>query len=104
MAAALAFIFRIKTEMHQRIVPLAGFHNHVSATPAIAAGWPAARDELLPAECHAAIPTVAGFYPDPCLIYEHAISILAFSKLLHSKAKGEDAGSSPRVPLKTLSL
>ena len=43
MASALAFIFRIKAEMDQRVMALAGLHNDVAAAPTVAAVWAAAQ-------------------------------------------------------------
>src|ERR1700689_1022437 len=37
MASALRLVFGIETEMHQRVMPLAGLHDHVSALAAVAA-------------------------------------------------------------------
>src|SRR5689334_8824245 len=37
VSAASGFVFRIKAEMHQGVVALAGFHNYVPATSSIAA-------------------------------------------------------------------
>ena len=60
MASALRFVFRIEAEVHQGIVAFAGFHDDVAALAAVAARRAAARDELLPAEGHAAVAAVAG--------------------------------------------
>ena len=59
MPSALRLVFGIKAEVHQRIVALAGFHDHISALAAIATRRPAARNKLLAAEGHAAIAPVA---------------------------------------------
>ena len=71
MASALRFIFRVKTEVHQGIVALAGFHNDVAAVTAIAAGWPTPRNILFPAERQATVAAIASFYPDCSFIDEH---------------------------------
>src|SRR5947209_808352 len=72
MTPALRFIFRIKSEVHQRVVAFAGFHDYVAAAAAIAARGPAARNKFLPAKRHAAVAAVAGLYTNYCLINEHA--------------------------------
>ena len=71
MASALGPVLRVEAEMHERIVALAGFHDDVAALAAISAGRAAARNELLPAECHASVAAVAGLYLDFCFIDEH---------------------------------
>src|SRR5438270_8280286 len=38
VASTLAFVFRVKAEMHQRVMALAGFHHNVAAAAAISAG------------------------------------------------------------------
>src|ERR1051326_1183448 len=75
VASALAFVFRIETEMHQRVMPLAGFHYNVAAAAAVAAGRAAARNKLLPAKGHASIATVAGLDPNDRFINKHAVYI-----------------------------
>src|ERR1019366_10657039 len=47
MPPALGLVFRIESEMHQRIVALARFHPDVAALAAIAARRPAPRNVLL---------------------------------------------------------
>src|ERR1035438_5691874 len=37
MTSALRLVFRIKTEMHQRVMALAGFHDHISAVTSVSA-------------------------------------------------------------------
>ena len=61
MTAALGFVFRIEAEMHERIVALARFHDHVAALAAVAAGRTAARNELLPPEGQTALPPSPAF-------------------------------------------
>src|SRR6202011_662869 len=77
VAAALGLVFRIKTKMHQRIVTLAGFHDHIAALATIAAGWASARDELLPAEGEAAVTAVASLHTDCGLVDEHGKSAVS---------------------------
>ncbi len=72
MASALAFVFRIKAEVNQRIVALAGFHYDVAAAAAVAAGRAAARNKLLPAKGHASVATVAGLNPNDRFVNKHA--------------------------------
>src|SRR5262249_61249500 len=71
VASALGVIFRIEAEVDQRVVALAGLHDHVATASAIATGWAAARDKLLPAEGHAAVSAPARFHPDYCLVNKH---------------------------------
>ena len=71
VASALRFVFRIEAEVHQRVVALAGFHDHVATLAAVAARRPAARDKLLPPERHAAIAAVACLHPNFGFINEH---------------------------------
>src|SRR6478736_5538089 len=73
MAAAFAFIFRIETEVNQRVVPLTGFHYDVAPMAAVAAGRAAARDKLLPAKGHASVAAVAGFNANDCFVNKHAV-------------------------------
>src|SRR6185312_10840872 len=75
VTSTLGLVFRIKAEMHQRVVALTGFHNHVAAAAAVAAGGAAARDELLPPKRHAAVAAVTGFDPNYCFINKHALPI-----------------------------
>src|SRR5207302_3741981 len=71
MPPALGFMFGIKAEVHQRVVALAGFHDHIAAASTIAAGGPAPRDKFLTAKGHAAVAAVAGLDPNSCFVYEH---------------------------------
>ena len=75
VASALAFVFRVKAEMDERVVALAGFHNNIAATAAIAAGRAAAWDKLLTAKGHASVATVAAFNPDDRFVNKHAVYI-----------------------------
>lgn len=72
MPPALSFVFRIKSKMHQRIVTLAGFHDHIAALAAIAARRSPSRNELLPPEGKTAVPAVSGFHANYGLINKHA--------------------------------
>ena len=71
VASALRFVFGIEAEVHQRVVAFAGLHDDVAALAAVAARGAAARNELLPAEGHAAVAAVAGFDPNFCLVDKH---------------------------------
>src|SRR5438876_5737183 len=55
---AFGGVFRIKAKVHQRVVPLAGFHHDVAALAAVAARGAAAGDKLLPTEGHASVAAV----------------------------------------------
>ena len=72
MSPALCLVFRIETEMHQRVVALAGFHDDVAAFAAITARGAPARNELLPAKGQAAVAAVASFDSDYGLVDEHS--------------------------------
>src|SRR5579859_4131031 len=71
VASALRFVLGIETEMHQRVVALAGLHDDVATLAAVAARRSAARDELLAPEGHAAVSAVAGFDFDFGFVDEH---------------------------------
>src|SRR6266567_419834 len=80
VAPALGFVFRIETEMNQRVVTLARFHNHVAALAAVAAGRPSAGHELLPAERKASVASVPSLYPNCGFINEHNYQQSAVSR------------------------
>ena len=71
VATALPFVFGIETEVHQRIVALAGFHDDVAALAAVSARRAAPRHELLPPKGHAAIAAVPRLNPNFRLIDKH---------------------------------
>src|SRR5476649_2638596 len=75
VASAFPFVFRIETEVDQRIMPFAGLHDYVATVAAIATGGAAAGDELLPAEGQASVATVAGLDANDCFINKHAVCI-----------------------------
>src|SRR5712671_5335097 len=52
---ALSAVFGVETEMHQRVVALAGFHPDVATFTAVTAGWSSAWDEFFPPEGHTAV-------------------------------------------------
>jgi hypothetical protein len=62
--------------MHQRVVSLARFHDHVASFASITPGGPAPRDELLPPESEAAVAPVAGFDSDCGFVDEHGRQVL----------------------------
>jgi hypothetical protein len=68
---ALGFVFWIKTEMHQRVVTFARFHDDIATLAAISAGRTSAWNKLLPPEGHAAIATVTSLYSNCGFIDEH---------------------------------
>ena len=70
---ALRLVLGVVAEMDQGVVPLGRLHDHVASAAAVAAGGPAAGNELLPPEGHAAVPAVAGLHPDLCLIDKHLV-------------------------------
>src|ERR1044071_8498488 len=69
--SALSFVLGIESEVHQRVVPLAGLHDDVAAFAAIAARRSPTRDKLLPPEGHAAVSAVASFDFDFGFVDEH---------------------------------
>ncbi len=71
--SALRLVFRIETEMHQRIVALARFHPDVAALAAIAARRPAPRNKLLPPERHAAVATIPSLNSNFGFIDKHRV-------------------------------
>ncbi len=71
MASALGLVFGIEAEMNQRVVPLAGFHDHISALAAVAAGRAAARNIFFAAEGHAAVAAVPRLHSNFRLIDKH---------------------------------
>jgi hypothetical protein len=75
VASALAFVFRVKAEMDERIVALAGFHDDIATAAAVAAGGASARDKFLPPKGHASVAPVACLNPDYCFINKHAVYI-----------------------------
>src|SRR6185312_4827369 len=76
VTSTLGLVFRIKAEMHQRVMALAGFHDHVAAAAAIAAGGAAAGHELFPTKRHAAVAAIAGFDSDYCFVNKHAYLLI----------------------------
>ena len=92
VSSAFGFVFRIEAKMHQRIMALAGFHDHVAATSAVTAPGSAARDKLLTAEGDDAVPAVPGLDANFSLINEHDFPSL----LLQSKGpRGGEALMNP---------
>src|SRR6185437_10791565 len=73
VASALRRVFRVEAEVHQSVVALAGFHDDVAATAAIAARRAAARDVLLAPESEASVAAVTGLYANFGFIYEHGL-------------------------------
>ena len=71
--SALGLVFRIEAEMHQRVVALARFHPDVAAPAAIAARRPAARNELLPPERHAAVAAIPSLHSNFGFIDKHDV-------------------------------
>jgi hypothetical protein len=69
-------VFRIEPEMDQRVVPLAGLHDDITALASITAGRSSARDELLAPESHTAVSTVAGFDSNFGFVDEHWTSVV----------------------------
>jgi len=70
-AARAAPCTRVEAEMHQRIVLLARFHQHIAATPAIPPEGPPRGTNFFPAKGHAAVASAAGSYSYLGFVYEH---------------------------------
>ena len=71
VAAALGLVLGVEAEVDQGVVGKRGGHQDVAAVTSIAAGGPAAGDELLAPEGHAAVATVAGLDANSGFIDEH---------------------------------
>ena len=95
VASALRFVFGIEAEMHQRVVAFAGLHDDVAALAAISTRRAAARDELLPAEGHAAIAAVPSFDPDFCLVDKHSRQSRSQSSAYHEPRGDSLSGARP---------
>src|SRR5579864_829818 len=92
VTSALGFVFGIETEMDQGVVALAGFHDDVAALAAVAPGGPAARDEFLASEGHAAVAAVAGGDSDFGFIDEHGRVVGRSSLVVQPKQKPRPEG------------
>jgi hypothetical protein len=68
---ALARVLRIKPEMKQGVVVLAGNQNDIAPAPAIAAARPTAWDVFLAPERQASIPAVARLHTNSNFVDEH---------------------------------
>src|ERR1700742_5331171 len=64
--------------MDQSIMALAGFHNYIAASSAVAAGRPAAWHKLFPTKRQTAIAAVAGLYTNRCFINKHCLYSILF--------------------------
>src|SRR5580692_3145658 len=85
--------------MHERVMPLAGFHNHISALAAVTAGRPAPRNIFLAAEGHAAVAAVARLDSNFCLIDEHGYYDRPQNKKPHPEGEAVWRGRPrPRLP------
>src|SRR4029077_11031231 len=71
VTSALGLVFGIETEGHQRVVALAGFHDHVAALATISTRRPAPWDKLLTSEGHAAIAAIPCLAPNFAFVDEH---------------------------------
>ncbi len=103
VTSALCLVFRIETEMHQRIVALARFHPDIAAPAAIATRRPAARNELLPPERHAAVPAVASLNSNFGFINEHNhVGADAFVRPSGAKLRNFAERKKPRLEAEAL--
>ena len=71
MASALRVVLGVEAEVDERVVRLARLHDHVTALAPVTSAGATARDELLPAECHASVSAATGVDPNSRFIYEH---------------------------------
>jgi CBS domain-containing protein len=71
VASALGLLFGIETEVDERVVALAGFHDDVATLAAVPARGAPAGDKLLPAESETAVAAVAGFDSDCGFVDKH---------------------------------
>src|ERR1700733_9929383 len=97
--SALRLMFGIEAEVNQRVMPLARFHDHVTAASAIATGGTAAGNKLLPPEGHAAIAAVPSLHSNSCFIDEHSafISVASLIPPLPPTHAGWTAGCHSRA-------
>jgi hypothetical protein len=101
VASALAFVFRVKAKMDQRIMALTGFHHDVAAAATVATGGAAARNKLLPAKGHASVATVAAFDPDDRFVNKHAVYIDCTGDGGDSVERGKPFGRRRKVATST---
>ncbi len=75
VASALRLVFGIETEVDQRVVALAGFHDDVATLAAVAAGGASAGNELFAAKRETAVAAVAGFDSNCGFVDEHFLVV-----------------------------
>src|ERR1700730_1304771 len=71
-------------------MPLAGFHNHISALASVATRRPAPRNKFFPAEGHAAVAAIPRLHPNSGFIDEHGCiksNMLALNQFCHPEAQ-----------------
>src|SRR5579872_4140517 len=81
VTAALGLVLGIKTEMEQRVVVVARFHDDVAAAAAVAAARTSPRNEFLATERETAVAAVAGLHENSDFVYEHVAQALSLSRL-----------------------
>jgi hypothetical protein len=79
MTPALGCVFGIEAEVDQRVVALAGFHDHVAAPATITTRRTAARNKFLATEGHTPIATASGFDSNHRFINEHCYLLIVQS-------------------------
>src|SRR5579864_2849817 len=72
MPASLGGVFRIKPEVKQSVVVLAGNQSDIAAASAVATARASSGYVLLPPEGQTTVSTIAGFYADFDFIDKHA--------------------------------
>src|SRR5580700_8537918 len=82
--------------MDERVVPLARFHDHISALAAVAARRAAARHIFFAAEGHAAVAAVPRLHSNFRLIDKHGCSNTLFLRTLVIPSEAGDLGSGRR--------
>jgi hypothetical protein len=60
MLATPGLVLLLIAQIEERGKLRVGFHDHVTATPAVAPAWPAPRHELFPPKGDTATPAIAG--------------------------------------------
>ena len=75
MAPAFGAKLTVVAVAQKRVVVRVRFDVDVAAVPAIAARWAAARNELLPAEGHAAVSAVASLHQDFGFVNKHVLLV-----------------------------
>src|SRR5581483_2870619 len=104
VAAALRLVLGIEAEVHQRVVALAGLHDHIAALAAVSARGPAPGHKLLTAEGNNPVAARAGLHPNFRLINKHqttASSVLRGASAHSGRALSANLLDSNDAPCET---